>query len=167
MALGVGHPVAVVGFGIRSVVVAALACWIATSAQGAPARPERAAYGATLPTVLHLVDMSRSIRLPGGRRVPRPVTTYLWYPRAASEGGPRPLVVFGHGFATTPSLYRRLLRAWAAAGFLVAAPRFPLGNADAPDGPNENDIVNQPGDLSFVISRLLAAKLLRGARCTA
>jgi dienelactone hydrolase len=65
--------------------------------------------------------------------------------------------VFGHGFATTPLRYARLLRAWAAAGYLVAAPVFPLGNADAPGGPNENDIVNQPRDMSFVISRLLAA----------
>jgi predicted dienelactone hydrolase len=65
--------------------------------------------------------------------------------------------VFGHGFATTPFLYHRLLRAWAAAGYLVAAPRFPLGNANAPGGPDENDIVNQPRDMSFVISRLLDA----------
>jgi predicted dienelactone hydrolase len=67
------------------------------------------------------------------------------------------LVVFGHGFATTPFRYVRLLRAWAAAGYLVAAPLFPLGNANAPGGPDENDIVNQPRDMSFVITRLLAA----------
>jgi dienelactone hydrolase len=66
-------------------------------------------------------------------------------------------VVFGHGFATTPFRYERLLRAWAAAGYLVAAPVFPLGNANAPGEPNEADIVNQPRDMSFVISRLLAA----------
>jgi predicted dienelactone hydrolase len=85
------------------------------------------------------------------------VTTYLWYPPAADGGGPWPVVVFGHGFATTPFRYERLLRAWAAAGYLVAAPLFPLGNANAPGGPNEDDIVNQPRDMSFVISRLLAA----------
>jgi dienelactone hydrolase len=34
---------------------------------------------------------------------------------------------------------------------------FPLGNANAPGGPNESDLVNQPLDMSFVISRLLAA----------
>jgi fermentation-respiration switch protein FrsA (DUF1100 family) len=38
----------------------------------------------------------------------------------------------------------------------VAAPIFPLGNANAPGGPNESDIVNQPRDMSFVISRMLA-----------
>ncbi|HZT93569.1 MAG TPA: hypothetical protein VE985_03715 [Gaiellaceae bacterium] len=103
------------------------------------------------------MDKSRTIRLPGGRRVARPVTTYLWYPPAADGAGPWPLVVFGHGFATTPFRYLRLLRAWAAAGYLVAAPVFPLGNAHAPGGPDENDIVNQPRDMSFVISRLLDA----------
>jgi dienelactone hydrolase len=111
---------------------------------------------APLPSVLHLVDTSRTIRLPGGKVVSRPVTTYLWYPPAAHPG-PWPLVVFGHGFATTPFRYRRLVRAWAAAGYLVAAPLFPLGNADAPGGPDESDIVNQPRDMSFVITRLLAA----------
>ncbi len=85
------------------------------------------------------------------------MTTHLSYPPAADGDGPWPLVVFGHGFATTPLRYRRLLRAWAAAGYLVAAPVFPLGNANAPGGPAEKDIVNQPRDMSFVITRLLAA----------
>ena len=128
--------------------VVVLASSVATGAAGGRAG---------LPSVLHLVDRSRTIRLPGGRRVPRPVTTYLWYPPASQGNGPWPLVVFGHGFATTPFRYRRLLQAWAAAGFLVAAPVFPLGNAHAPGGPNEADIVNQPRDMSFVITRLLAA----------
>src|SRR6185437_1597087 len=41
------------------------------------------------------------------------------------------------------------------AGYVVAAPIFPLGNAHAPGGPNESDIVNQPRDMSYVISRML------------
>ncbi|HZT85475.1 MAG TPA: alpha/beta hydrolase [Gaiellaceae bacterium] len=143
------------GVGRRLLLLAALA-----SVAGLAARPASSVSGTArargaLPSVLRLVDQSRTIRLPGGRRVPRPVTTDLWYP-PASRAAPWPLVVFGHGFASTPFRYRRLLRAWARAGFLVAAPVFPLGNADAPGGPDESDIVNQPGDLSFVISRLLA-----------
>ena len=74
----------------------------------------------------------------------------------ASAGGPYPLVVFGHGFAVTPHVYASLLQSWARAGYVVAAPVFPLGNADAPDGPDEADLVNQPADMSFVISSLLA-----------
>jgi dienelactone hydrolase len=105
--------------------------------------------------VLHLVDGSRSIRLPGGRLVARPVTTYLRYP--GSGNGPWPLVVFGHGYAATPGIYAQLLQAWTLAGYVVAAPLFPLGNAHAAAGPDESDIVNQPRDMSFVISQLLAA----------
>ena len=36
-------------------------------------------------------------------------------------------------------------------------PSSPLGNANAPGGPDESDLVNQPADMSFVISRMLAA----------
>ena len=75
----------------------------------------------------------------------------------ARSDGPFPLIVFGHGYAVTPAPYRRLLQSWTRAGFVVAAPVFPLGSANAPGGPNEADLVNQPADMSFVISRLLAA----------
>jgi predicted dienelactone hydrolase len=142
---------------LRRTVLAALVLGVALSAQAASSPAETLGRRAVLPSVLHLVDKSRKIRLPDGREVPRPVTTYLWYPPSADRTRPSPLVVFGHGFATTPFRYRRLLRAWAAAGYLVAAPLFPLGNAHAPGGPDESDIVNQPRDMSFVIGRLLAA----------
>jgi dienelactone hydrolase len=143
---------------MRVAVFGVLVALAAGASSSAPAsRVQHAARRTSLPRVLHLVDTSRTIRLPGGKRVPRPVTTYLWYPPARDTSGPWPLVVFGHGFATTPFRYRRLVRAWAGAGYLVAAPVFPLGNANAPGGPDESDIVNQPRDMSFVISRLLAA----------
>jgi fermentation-respiration switch protein FrsA (DUF1100 family) len=56
----------------------------------------------------------------------------------------------------TPELYANLLASWARAGYVVAAPVFPLGNADAPGGPDEADVINQPRDMSFVISSLLS-----------
>jgi len=98
------------------------------------------------------VDGSRTIRLPDGRRAPRSVETVVRYPAA---GNAYPLIVFGHGYALTPATYARLLRAWAGAGYVVAAPVFPLENAAAPGGPNESDLINQPEDMSFVIARLL------------
>jgi pimeloyl-ACP methyl ester carboxylesterase len=100
-----------------------------------------------------LVDSTRTIRLPNGSRVPRPVRTVVRYP---TGHGAHPLIVFGHGFALTPRTYSRLLDAWSRAGYVVAAPVFPLTNANAPGGPEESDLVNQPGDMSFVITRLLA-----------
>ena len=105
--------------------------------------------------VLTFVDHSRFINRPGHKRQPRQLVTVVRYPVGAS--GPFGLVVFGHGFAVTPAYYFRLLRTWAQAGYVVAAPVFPLGNAHAPGGPDEADIVNQPRDMSFVITRILRA----------
>ncbi len=102
---------------------------------------------------LTLVDHSRRVRFPGGHTEPRTLVTEVFYPTNAS--GPEPLVVFGHGFAVTPAPYTALLQAWARAGFVVAAPIFPLENANAPGGPNESDLINQPRDMSFVITSLL------------
>jgi dienelactone hydrolase len=94
----------------------------------------------------------RTIRLPDGAVVPRSVTTVIRYPARATQR--LPLIVFAHGFAVTPAPYAALLRAWAAAGYVVAAPIFPLSNAHAPGGPDEADIVNQPADVSLVITGL-------------
>ena len=117
---------------------------------------------------LTLVDRRRTIRLRGGRTEPRTIVTYVRYPaRGVPAGaevaagppapGPFPLVVFAHGFDVTPATYARLLTSWTRAGYVVAAPLFPLTNPHAPGGPDETDVVNQPGDVSFVISRLVAA----------
>jgi dienelactone hydrolase len=120
--------------------------------------------------VLRLIDTSRTIKLANGAIEPRTLVTYVRYPALGAPGrgdlpnapparadGPFPLVVFGHGFAVTPAPYARMLQSWARAGYVVAAPVFPLGNANAPGGPDESDLVNQPADMRFVISRMLAA----------
>lgn len=120
--------------------------------------------------VVRLVDRTRTVRLPDGAVVPRSLVTFVRYPALgpstgvdlpdatpARAAGPFPLIVFGHGFAVTPALYARLLRAWVRAGYVVAAPLFPLGNANAPGGPTESDLPNQPADLRVVISRMLTA----------
>lgn len=119
-----------------------------------------------------MVDTSRTINLPDGTSEPRPLVNEIFYPALGAAGpggvparpnaaparvsGPFPLVVFGHGFALTPKLYAPLLRAWARAGYVVAAPVFPLENTYAPGGPDESDLVNQPADMRFVISRMLS-----------
>jgi dienelactone hydrolase len=138
----------------------------------ATSRPASFAVGLR---VLRLIDTSRRIELPNGTSEPRTLYTEVRYPALAPQGGtdllnapaaradgPFPLVVFGHGFAVTPALYAGLLQSWARAGYVVAAPVFPLENADAPDGPDESDLVNQPADMRFVISRMLAASLGAG-----
>ena len=134
-----------------------------------PAPPRPSAYAVGLQT-LRLVEPGRTVELPNGTREPRTLLTYVRYPAlgapqrtdvpgaAPARGdGPFPLVVFGHGFAVTPEVYGRMLQSWARAGYVVAAPVFPLENADAPGGPDESDLSNQPEDMRFVISRILAA----------
>jgi dienelactone hydrolase len=131
--------------------------------QRPPAGSGRYAVGVT---VLHLLDTSRTAALPSGP-APRKLITIVRYPASGAAGtettgapaararGPYPLLIFGHGFAVTPALYAPLLRAWAEAGYVVAAPVFPLENANAPGGPTEADLTNQPQDMSFVITHVL------------
>ena len=128
----------------------------------APTRPPFAVGERTI----KFVDTSRTVRFPGKPPEPRTLVTVIRYPAAgrgtdlpnappARVARRFPLIVFGHGFAVTPAPYAGLLQAWARAGYVVAAPIFPLGNANAPGGPDESDIVNQPRDMSFVITRML------------
>src|SRR5262249_21190249 len=70
-----------------------------------------------------------------------------------------PLLVMAHGFGGLPERFDAFARAVAGAGYVVAAPAFPLTNEDAPGGHDVGlrDAVNQPGDVRFVIGRLLEA----------
>ena len=131
----------------RIAVVALAASWLACSTA-------TAAPGVHV-SVLRLVDHSRRAHFRNGTSGPRVLVTTVRYP--AEGGGPFPLVVFAHGFALTPEPYVRLLDTWVRAGFVVAAPLFPVERANAPGGPDESDLVNEPRDLSFVISQLTAA----------
>ncbi len=129
-----------------------------TSTPSAPAR--RGPPFAVGERTLTFVDTTRRVTYPGQPPAPRKLVTYVRYPKAP---GRFPLVVFGHGFAVTPGIYEQLLEAWARAGYVVAAPLFPLGNANAPGGPNESDLVNQPRDMSFVITQMEALSASRRA----
>jgi dienelactone hydrolase len=139
----------------------------------APAPPPSTPHGgyAVGTMTLTLIDRRRTIRLRGGRTVPRTLVTSVRYPALAPASGtaaappapgPFPLVVFAHGFNVTPAPYARLLASWTQAGYVVAAPLFPLTNPHAPGGPDESDLVNQPADVSFVISSLKAASARSG-----
>jgi dienelactone hydrolase len=115
-------------------------------------RPPRRPPFAVAQRTLTLIDRSRTIRYPDGSVRPRVLVTIVRYPLRAPC--PCPLIVFGHGFAVTPAPYAALLHAWARAGYVVAAPVFPLENTHAPGGPNESDLINQPRDMSVVITQL-------------
>jgi predicted dienelactone hydrolase len=120
--------------------------------------------------VEHLVDHSRSTPANGpdpahgGRTL---VTTVLFPAQGAARGrpvsgatadrtdGPYPLIVFAHGFGSNVTSYLPLLERWAGAGFVVAAPLFPLTNSETPGGPDLSDYVHQPGDMSYVVTQML------------
>ena len=79
-------------------------------------------------------------------------------PTAPADGAPAadgafPLVVFSHGVTSTGPTYQGRIQEWARAGYVVAAPTYPLSSGP---GGVIGDYVNQPADVSFVIDELLA-----------
>jgi predicted dienelactone hydrolase len=97
----------------------------------------------------------------------RTLRTTVMFPATADGGppdtvaGPYPLVVFAHGSGGLGTEYFPMLRSWAAAGYVVAAPEFPVA-AGGPDGRQGDsssieDLPNQPADMSFAVTQLLAA----------
>ncbi len=112
--------------------------------------------------------------LGGARLGPQTLPVLVRYPvsRAAGGGGPAaaarpaagryPLVVFGPGYIQCVSVYAHLLHAWASAGYVVAAVTFPETNCEVRG--SEDDVSNQPADISYVITRLLAASAQRTGR---
>jgi dienelactone hydrolase len=105
-------------------------------------------------TSLPFVDPSRPTVSRGVQRsTSRALTTQVWSPAVA---GPWPLIVFAAGYDVGPETYAALCRAWAAAGYVVAAPEFPLADpAVAGSAVDENDLDNEPADFLFVIGALL------------
>lgn len=81
------------------------------------------------------------------------VPTTVWLPSAGGRA-PFPLVVFSTGYQIDPSVYNPLVQAWAAAGYVVAEPIYPDTALGSPA--IEYDMINHPGELSQVISTLLA-----------
>lgn len=102
---------------------------------------------------IDLVDPSR--RTPRNRDFPGADTRRLkgaaWYPDA---GGPYPLVVHVHGFTSNHRNGAYLARHLASHGYVVVAVDHPLTRMLAPGDPNARDVINQPGDVSFLIDTL-------------
>jgi predicted esterase len=128
-----------------------------TAAAARPPRPYPVGW-----TSLNLTDPSRPTGSAPGRHLP----TLVFYPAVGPGGGAEtqgapglfhswPLVVFAHGYDVTPLTYHDLLHHLAASGFVVAAPSFPLETEGGPL--NENDLDNEPADIKFVITQVLAA----------
>src|SRR5215472_17418344 len=97
----------------------------------------------------------------------RSVLTLIRYPVARGSsgswpsGGPFPLLVFAPGFMQCSDTYEHLLQAWASAGYVVASVDFPRTDCLVGSAAYEPDLVNQPGDVSYALGRLLALNAQR------
>jgi dienelactone hydrolase len=104
----------------------------------------------------------------------RTLHTTIYYPARGKAGdsvtpdappdrkrGPYPLIVYSHGHNSFGAEFEPLLRQWASAGYVVAAPDFPLSNKNAPGGATAADLPQQPADARFVIDRMLALNAKR------
>lgn len=159
----------------RLVAVVAVVVALGACTSGTTASPPTTAAGppfAVGTRVETYVDATRAT--PANGEYPgaptRTLAVRFWYPAAgrpsgtpvehappARAAGPFPLLVFSHGFTGTPEAYSVLLTTLARHGYVVAAPRYPLSSQGAPGRPTIADLANQPGDVSFVIGRILAA----------
>jgi dienelactone hydrolase len=89
----------------------------------------------------------------------RTLVTTIWIPEGK---GPFPLIVYAHGYGGSGEGGANVVEPWAAAGFVVAAPTFPISSRAAEGYAGVADIANQPGDLRFVITRMLALSRRKG-----
>ncbi len=114
-----------------------------------------------------LVDHARTMppNAEFGGAPERVLETRLWLTvdaqshRPACRGDQCALVLLAHGYGGNTARFDAIGRGLAEAGYIVAAPRFPLTNEAAPGGfvTGLGDAVDQPGDLSFVIDELTKA----------
>ncbi len=157
-----------IGVAVGLLAVAAAACSSSTT-KGAPPSPSTTQpASATDPlagrpfafTVRHerFVDHSRPTATPGNAAYSpsRSLPTDLYIPTART---PRPLIMFAHGYHGAPRKFTQLFTAWARAGYFVAAPRFPLTSDRGEPYDMVLDYVNQPADISFVLTQLLNGPL--------
>ena len=92
----------------------------------------------------------------------RTLVTDIWYPVARQSAGspaphgPFPLLMFAPGFQQCDTTYTDLLKAWAGAGYVVAAVNFPRTNCHVGAAAYEADLDNQPQDVSYALTRTLA-----------
>jgi predicted dienelactone hydrolase len=125
-------------------------------------------------TSMTFVDTTRSSPARGDTpgQTERTLVTTVYYPATATPTaqtptppaavGPFPLIVFAHGYDAQASMYAPLLEDLARGGYIVAAPEFP-GTSSAHPGPADRpDTLQQPADLSFLITSMLAASTQPG-----
>jgi dienelactone hydrolase len=125
---------------------------------GRPPVAARDSPGGATTVVETLVDRRRGTEATAASRARdcRVLPVDVHVPAPSSTPAPHPLLVVVHGRDGAPASLRPLLDTWVAAGYVVAAPTFPVTRKDSDDKPLGEDVAEQARDVSFVISRLLA-----------
>ncbi len=106
---------------------------------------------------LNITDRNRPTPAMGGFEGAdtRTLNGTIWFPEGASSA--LPLIVYSHGFGGHHKESRHLAEYLASNGYVVAAVDFPLSSLRSPvDVPQLLDVVNQPGDVTAVIDKLLS-----------
>jgi len=88
----------------------------------------------------------------------RVLVTWLRYPVVTRPGRGFPVLLFAPGFGQCGPPYSDLLQSWASAGYIVVTVNFPRTDCDAAAAgkADEADLVNQPADMRYVLTGLLA-----------
>jgi dienelactone hydrolase len=103
---------------------------------------------------LDVVDASRPLISNGLTLSPsRSLPTEIVHPTSTAHT--YPLVVFVHGYDTSPSTFQRFISTLASEGFVVAAPSFPLEDPTRGNGLNRADLPNEATDVGYVITSIL------------
>jgi hypothetical protein len=116
---------------------------------------------------LDLTDRSRPTAFVPGRHLP----TYVFYPAVGPGGSGEtanapglfedwPVVLFAEGYNANLGYYHDVVHHLAASGYVVLFPLFPLATSGGPL--NENDLVNEPGDITFVLEQAIAMNSAAG-----
>lgn len=128
---------------------------------------------------LRLVDESRGIKAAMGfaGSDTRRIDVKVWYPGEGTQGSivrdapiadgaPWPLVVYSHGTFGHADNAMHIVRALVRAGYVVAAPDYPLSSSKAFTKirfADISDVSEQVRDVRFVIDKILADPVLRKA----
>ncbi|MSO77983.1 MAG: hypothetical protein EXQ79_00060 [Acidimicrobiia bacterium] len=115
---------------------------------------------------LTLVDDSRPTPANGdyAGAPDRTLETVVSLPKGTTRKKPLPLVLFATGIGGTATNYADMYDHWARAGYIVAAPSFPLSSEDSPGGTSAADLSNQPADMSFILDELLSLNSEQGSK---
>lgn len=124
-------------------------CALLARAQGPPTGSESAHRLAPGPHEVASADVDLEDARHG-----RTLATTVWWPKGLAS--PAPLVVQAHGFLADRTGARSVARHLASHGWVVVAATHPTTTLFAPGGAKLEDVVRQPGDVGFLLDRVLA-----------